>query len=153
VRLLVFLFGICNLGFSLTTSTLTLSGTVPNSNQITVIPMGTTNVNLNIITGETGKIIAEIIQDSNNPAGYTLSIVSLNGGILKNGSINGPSYTISYNGEPAIAPTTTPIVIKTTSSLSNRIEITGTLSITFPGMPSALSGTFSDVLTFELTVN
>jgi len=150
---LLFLFGLCNLGFSLTTGTLTLRGTVPNSNQITVIPIGATNVNLNIITGETGKIIAEITQDSNNPTGYTLSITSLNGGVLKNGAINGPSYTISYNGEPDIVPTTTPIVIKVVSSLRSRMETTGALRITFPGMPNALAGTFSDILTFELTVN
>lgn len=153
MRALLLFLTLSNYCFSMTTGTLILSGTVQNSNQLSVSPNGTANVTLNITRGENGKIIAEITEISNNMGGYTVSISSLNGGILKNDGIVGPSYTISYNGGPAITPTTNPIVVRTVSSLVSKTETKVAITITFVGMPNVLSGIFSDVLTFELTVN
>ena len=143
------------------TGTLTLSGVVAPSFNLTVTPNGS-NTNLDIINGQT-VVVATVTELSNNATGYRILVSSLNAGKLKSGPTE-IAYTASYAGNaygnppspgsssllaaPRVNSTHT---MKLTSGPSNLPAGTvSNVSVTVPASPNTNSGTYSDTVTFEI---
>ncbi len=107
---------------------------------------------LNITGGESSTSIASVTEQSNSPAGYTVSVSSLNNGSLKHASVPGEqfAYQLSYDGGANFNPTTAPAVVKTSGPLPGFTTDVSDVKITYPAQPTAMVGTYSDTLSFTL---
>lgn len=131
-----------------TTGTLLLSGTVAVNYELTVAAQTGHNA-LNILAGESNDLVGIVTEKTNNPTGYKIKMSSANAGLLKNGTIDSVSYTISYNGATAVTPSLTPTLVKTVNTAAPGGNLSN-VSITFPAKPLALAGTYTDTLTFTI---
>jgi hypothetical protein len=142
--------------FAATSGTLFLSGVVAPVTSITVqadpnasnLPVGTTVSNL---------VVASVNELSNNKAGYTVSLSTANGGMLKEtnglnvGLADTVPYTLSYNGS-AVSFSSGSAVISRVSSRTTGSGTTNSLAISFA---SAFlnADTYTDTLTFTIAAN
>ena len=140
--------------FGATTGTLSLSGTVASVNEIVVHPNANA-VNLNITGGETGTLVSTVDETSNNINGYTITMFSLNSGKLQLSPTKYTNYTISYDGGSFIAPpaSSAPVTVKTVSSLTGLTTDTSNVNINVSAYPTALSGGYTDTITFSIVAN
>lgn len=129
-----------------TTGTLYLEGVVAPKYSLAVTASG--NTNLNIIGGENGKSVGSVREVSNNPDGYKITATSLNEGQLKSGrdSVN---YFVQYGSGTAVQLTSA-TVVKTVTSLAAESDVSSAIKVTFAGKATALAGTYSDTITFEI---
>lgn len=133
------------------TAELVISGTVlPICNIEVAATVAATA--LNISGGESATTIANVTEQSNSPAGYTVSVSSLNNGNLKHATIAGEefAYQLSYDGAASFSPTTAPAVVKTSGPLPGFTTDVSAVQITFPAQATAMVGTYSDTLSFTL---
>lgn len=129
-----------------TSGTLYLEGVVAPVYSIVVTASG--NTGLNITGGETAKTVGSVREVSNNPDGYKISASSQNGGLLSSGR-DSVSYSIQYDGGSAVNLNSKKVV-KTVSTLAAASDVNSAVKITFAGKATALAGTFSDTITFEI---
>lgn len=110
---------------------------------------------LDIENGEISRLVATVDEETNNAAGYTIEIESVNTGtLLHSNGTNSVAYTIAYDGAAAVAPGAvgTPVLVKTepgpftglTTNISN-VEINVTAG--GAGVPG---GTYTDTLIFTM---
>jgi len=149
MRLLLVMLLIARAGYAATSGTLILQGTVASVNSISIVPSN--NLTLNILNGESAKNVAAVTEVSNNPLGYTISLSSANAGALKNGSIVGTAYTLSYDGGAYLGPLVTPVTVKTVGPLSALVNNISNILINVVANPTTLSGTYSDTVTLAIT--
>lgn len=134
-----------------TTGTLNLRGTVNASYSIQVTEdAGGANLNLDILNGETDRVVADSREKSNNPTGYKISASSTNGGLLKNGTVDQVAYTIKYGSSSDITLTTTPQTVYTSPALTSPADNTQSVSVSFPAKPTALAGIYTDTVTLSI---
>lgn len=133
------------------TAELVISGVVAPVCNIEVAPTVAATA-LNISGGESATSIASVTEQSNSPAGYTVSVSSLNNGNLKHATVAGEqfAYQLSYDGAANFAPTTAPAVVKTSGPLPGFTTDVSDVKITFAAQPTAMVGTYSDTLSFTL---
>lgn len=135
--------------------TLIVSGSVAVVNNIVITPNTTNNTSLSITGGETAKNVASVSEQSNDPLGYKIFISSVNGGELRN--ITDPTkkttYTISYDGAAASAPTTVAVQVKNVTSLTALTTDISAVTINVVALPAALAGTYSDTITLAIVAN
>lgn len=135
-----------------TTGTLNLKGTVLATYNIIVTPIsGDPNLSLDILSGETNKSVADVTEQSNNPAGYKIQALSANGGLLKNGTVDSVAYTIKYGAGSSVSLTTTAQTLFTSAALTTPANNTQNVKVSFAGKPSALAGDFTDTVTFSIS--
>jgi hypothetical protein len=134
--------------------TLNLSGVVALVSSIAVTASGSYN-SLNITDGESGTTVASVAEQSNDLAGYTITMASSNGGYLQNASDSSKqtAYTISYDNASAVSPTTSAQVVKTVSSLSGLTSASSPVKINVTAYATAPAGTYSDTVTFAIVAN
>ena len=137
------------------TGTLLLQGVVAVVNNITVIPNGTNNTSLDIVAGETNKLVASVQEVSNNLAGYKINAKSNNGSELRNLSdaTKKTTYTMSYNGASAVTLTTSYQQVKNVSSLSGLTTANSDVKVNVAAFASAPAGTYEDTITFQIVAN
>jgi len=110
---------------------------------------------LDIAGGETARLIATVDEESNNAAGYDITMESLNTGNLQhsNGTSN-VAYTIQYDGGAATAPGApgAAVTVKSSGTLTGLTTATSNVSITFtaPAAAAAIAGTYTDTLIFNM---
>lgn len=131
-----------------TTGTLILQGIVGTTYSISVASQ-TGAMTLDILNGESAKLVGVATETSNNGAGYKVTMSSANNGELKNSTLDQVQYKVSYNGGTAVTPSSTAAVVKT-SSVPQAAGVTSNIAVTFTGKPTAVAGTYSDTLTLTI---
>lgn len=138
--------------FAATSGTLLLQGSVAEDNSVTITPTGTNNISLDIISGESAKLIASVSETCNNALGYKIKLQSLNNGSLLNNAAS-VAYTISYSGGSYQTIPNTPLQVKNISSLTQKTTNNSEVRISITATPNAVSGTYSDTLTLSIEGN
>lgn len=137
------------------TGTLLLQGTVEVINNIVVTPNGSDNTSLNIVAGESSKLVASVQEESNNIAGYKINVKSLNGSELRNLSdaTKKTTYTLAYGGASAVTLTTDYQEVKNVTSLTGLTTADSDVNVTVAAYATAPAGTYEDTVTFQIVAN
>jgi len=134
-------------------ASLYLAGEIEIITNLFVNPeIGTTDL-LDILNGETGRLVANVDEESNNAAGYQITMESVNSGQLQhNNGIANTTYTISYDGAAAIAPGPigTPVLVKTSGALPGLTTDNSLVLIDVVPAPIAIAGAYTDTLIFNM---
>src|SRR5882757_7224709 len=128
--------------------TLILQGVVSTSYDLVVTPQ-TAATTLNILGGESNKLVAVVTETTNNPTGFKIKLSSANAGQLKNNTVDSLTYQLSYNGGTATQPSLIPALVKTSVTAAPG-GVTSNVNITFPAKPLALAGTYTDTVTVSI---
>lgn len=109
------------------------------------IQVAATNIasNLTLRNGETNAVDGIVTENCNAGDGYTVSITSKNGGILRGGKQN-IGYTASY--DDGVGAISNEIVAKRNAAHFDR---KGNFSISIPAM-QVEAGTYNDMITFVI---
>lgn len=141
--------------FAATTGTLTIQGTVDPTFSITVT--GATGYSsLSLTTVVTKKAIATIVEKSNNAAGYTVTLNSVNKGALKGAIVTNAdalNYTLQYGGvDVTLDAATGNATLSDVSTVTPGAGTSKSLTISYDASTSMLTAdTYSDTLTFTMT--
>lgn len=137
------------------TGTLLLQGTVAVVNSIVVTPNGSNNTSLDIVNGESNKLVASVQETSNNLAGYKINAKSLNGSELRNASdaTQKTTYTLSYDGASPVTLTTAYQQMKNVTSLPGLAVDNSDVAVTVAAFASAPAGTYEDTVTLQIVAN
>lgn len=140
--------------YAASTGTLLLQGVVNLVNDI-VITANANATTLNILGGETNKLVASVAETSNNLLGYHIEMSSANAGQLKHtiDSSKQTAYTVSYNGGAAVALTATPQTVKNVASLSGLATANSNVNVNVTAYPTAIAGTYQDTVTISIVAN
>lgn len=138
-----------------TTGTLLLQGIVAVVNSIVITPNGSNNTTLNVVSGETNKLVASVEEISNNLAGYKINAKSDNNSELRNtlDSTKKTTYTMSYDGATAMSLTTNYQQVKNVNSLSGLTNDVSNVNINVVAYAAAPAGTYEDTVTFQIVAN
>lgn len=136
------------------TGTLLLQGTVALVNDI-VINAQSGATTLDIVGGETGKLVAVVDETSNNLNGYTIEMSSANSGLLVHttDSSQSTSYTVSYDGGSSVTLSSTPQTVKNVSSLSGLTTVSSDVNVDVAANATAIAGTYQDTVTISIVAN
>ena len=137
--------------YAATTGTLLLQGTVAEELAI-VVTAETGHDSLDLSASPTDQKVASVNEVSNSNTGYTISMKSTNGGLLKNGSLDQLAYQLSYGAGSMVSPTTSDQVVKTQSTVGV-YNVDSDVDISYTGKPAAqmVEGTYSDTVTFTIS--
>lgn len=134
-------------------ASLYLAGEIDVISNLFVNPeIGTTDL-LDIINGETGRRVADVDEESNNGAGYQITMESVNGGLLlHNNTLASAAYTLSYDGAATVAPGPigTPVLVKTSGALSGLTTDNSIVLIDVTAAPTAVAGAYTDTVIFNM---
>lgn len=135
--------------------TLTLTGTVPPVNELTVAENGNNNTELNITGGETSKNVATVTESSNNGTGYQVHISSASGGFLRNTAnvAHKTQYQVSYDGGPFTQPSTTSTSVKNSGAIGGLTTNSSVVLVKVTALPNAPAGVYNDVVTLTIVAN
>lgn len=139
--------------FGTSRASLFLTGEIDLITNLFVNPVIGGATSLDIVAGETARLIATVDEESNNAAGYRIDMESVNAGNLQSAGGSNVPYTISYDAAPPIAPGAvgTPAVAKTTGALTGLTTATSNVSITFAAAPATSpAGAYTDTLIFTM---
>jgi len=138
--------------FAATTATLALSGTVAPITQISLSADPNASA-LPVGTATTDMKIASVTEISNDKAGYSVTLSSLNGSMLKeaNGS-DTLTYTLNYGGNPVSFLGSTATLTNSNVRSGSASGTTNQLTISFPAA-FLNADSYSDTLTFTITGN
>ncbi len=137
--------------FAATTGNVYINGYMPSVTEIGVFP--TMNAaNLNIQGGETGLAIGTVAEICNSPNGYNISVQSQNSGQLKSVAGNTVNYQLSYDSSSYFTVLGTAMTVKNIPTLVQMAAYSSTLKVNVePTL--ALTGNYSDLLTFTIAAN
>lgn len=134
------------------TQTMTLSGTVPITIDISVTPEAGVATNLNLTVSQSNLLVGTVYESSNSASGYKVSAKSANGGQIKNGSAY-ITYSFTYDGVSGSFPSAnTDVTVKTQSAAGLYSSVPSEFRISYTGVPSISMppGNYSDTITFTL---
>lgn len=106
---------------------------------------------LNLVDGEDETVIAVVTEKSNRKAGYKVNISSLNGGLLKNGSLDEIPYTLTYGGDVVGAALEVPYA--NLQALGNGENRDVAITIAPQVEEEKVSGNYTDTVTFAISAN
>lgn len=140
--------------FGAASGTLTISGTVLQINDIEIFPTAD-STNLNIVAGNSGLLVANVSETSNNLTGYTISMRSANASQLIHSvdSSKMTSYQVSYDGGDYVSLTNSDQVVKNVGSLAGLTSDSSTVAVNVTPYATAPAGTYSDVITISIAAN
>jgi len=134
-------------------ASLYLAGKVDLVSNLFVNPeIGTVDL-LDLVNGETGRLVANVDEESNNSAGYTISMESVNGGVLLHSDgVASTAYTLSYDGGATVAPGPlgTPVLVKTSGTLTGLTLDNSIVLIDVTPSPLAIAGAYTDTVIFSM---
>jgi hypothetical protein len=145
-------------GFSATTGTLVLQGTVPGILEITVAPQPAASA-LDLTSNQTNLLAANVTERSNRKAGYTVTLQSANAGagnafFFKSAdplNLDTLAYTLSYDGAPVALAAGTALISDASAKTPAAGAVKG-LAISYSGAASYLNeDAYADTLTFTIT--
>ena len=136
------------------TATLNLMGVVESLCSVSIQPEPKATA-LDIKGGENNTKVATVTETSNAPNGYTVTLSSQNGGVLRNGLVASASdvpYLASYNGGPEQAIQAAGVEVKSVAGSGGAsTQSANDLNVTIAAVPDAAAGTYTDVLTVNIT--
>jgi hypothetical protein len=137
------------------TGTLVLQGTVQSQNSIVVTPNGTNNTSLDIVGGENNKLVASVLETSNNLTGYKINAKSANNSELRNSTAANvkTTYTLSYNGGTAVTLSNNYQQLKNVNQLNGLTSNTSNVVVNVQAFAAAPAGAYSDTVTFQIVSN
>ncbi len=137
------------------TGTLLLQGVVQAVNSIVVNPNGSNNTSLNITGGDNNKLVASVVETSNNSTGYKINAKSANGGELRHTVTPNlkTTYTMSYNGGTAVSLTNNYQQMKNVTTLNGLTSHTSNVVVNVAAFAAAPQGTYADTVTFQIVAN
>ena len=138
---------------------LTIGGTVNRTISVTVTPQNNYN-SLDLVNGETEKLVVIVNERSNDKAGYVVTLTSTGAGstsqaVLQPATPGNPdtiAYTLKYGGTPVIlnqgSCTLTGAGGKTSSAGTNNL-----LKVTIPAAAGVAADAYSDTLKLTIQGN
>src|SRR5438093_1168952 len=146
--------------FAQNVGSITISGTVAPIQQITVTSQSGYN-SLDLVNGETDKLVAIVNEKSNDQIGYKVTLRSANAfaasgsqAYLKGASAGNPdsvNYTIKYNGG-AVTLVSGESIVTTAVARTGGSGVNKNLQVTLSGAYN-VADTYSDTLTLTLVNN
>lgn len=145
-------------GFSATTGTLVLQGTVPGILEITVSALPAAS-SLALETTQANLAVANVTERSNRKAGYTVTLQSANAGagnafFFKSAdaaNLDTLAYTLAYDGSPVSLVAGTALITDA-SAKTPAAGVVKSLAVSFNGAASYLNeDSYADTLTFTIT--
>ena len=125
-----------------TSGTVKLQGTVALNCTVAVTDL---NQSLNLVSGESARQVGEVKETCNSGTGYSISISSANGGVLKNENSGSVRYQVAYDGQ-ANYLTTALAVPRATAQFGKTIPLT----VSLDGSANAIAGSYSDTVTITI---
>jgi len=131
-----------------------MAGYIPLHFDLRVQPEMNNIGSIDLENGETNLKVADVLEVANIIAGYTVSLESVNGGVLlHNNGVNSVPYQIQY-GTAGTAATPgavgSPTVVKTSGAL---VGLTFTVEEVFfntPANTNLMGGAYTDTLIFSM---
>lgn len=140
-----------------TTATIALSGHVPTVLEVTsdiniAVPLDGARVS--------NYTVGSVTVKSNSPTGYTVTLRSVNDGLLKRGPDAVP-YKLSYEGQTPLAPSASPTTVESKTVLNSDLLACTTkggcersLAVHVEGSKvKGTVGTYTDTLKFDIMAN
>ena len=136
------------------TSTLILVGQAALINNA-VIRTEPASQSLNILSGEIDRLVANVTENSNNPAGYRIFMSSLNASKLVHTTRADQTadYTISYDRGPRFVLTRLDREVKHVTSLNGLVANSSEVRVTLNAKPNAVVGTDTDTDTVSISIS
>lgn len=138
-------------------ATLNISGTVLAINELEIRPNADATA-LNIVGGETNKLVATVSERSNSFTGYNITMRSANASKLVNAADSSGNtytpYTVTYGTSATVYTlTTADQVVKNQASLSALTEVSSDVKVSVTAKTGAPAGTYSDTITISISAN
>ncbi len=124
--------------------TIELIGTVPVHCEVNIQNLDGT---LDLVTGETAKPVADIVETCNQPAGYTIAFASSNAGNLVSQEGNRVGYRIDYD----IAVNVDLAAELALDRAEARFNFVRPLRVSVDPDGGRLAGAYSDIITVTVT--
>jgi hypothetical protein len=144
-------------GLAQTSGNLTISGTVANQTTIAIAPQAGYN-NLDIASGTTDQVVAQVTERSNSRNGYTVTLTSANAGTGSQASLNGTAgnsdvvnYSMEYDGV-GVTLSGGSAQVTNASGRTPQAGVVKALSVTFAAS-WVNTDTYSDTLTLTIAAN
>jgi len=151
------LFTLGTAGFAQASATLTISGTVAAINTITIASQTGYN-SLNIVSGETDKLVGIATETSNDVLGYKVTLSSANAGSTAQAFLAGTggntdtvNYSIKYGGT-AVTLASGSAIVTTAAARTASTGVAKNITVTLAGSWRA-ADTYSDTLTLTIAGN
>ncbi|MBP2311040.1 spore coat protein U domain-containing protein [Azospirillum soli] len=125
-----------------TTGTVKLSGTVALNCSVAVTDL---NQALNLVGGESARQVGTVVENCNSGTGYSISISSANGGLLKNENSGSVSYRVGYDGQNNNL-TGGLSVTRSTAQFAKSVPLT----VSLDANGNAIAGNYSDTVTITI---
>ena len=137
------------------TATLLLRGEVALVSSLTVKPNGTANTALDILGGESNKLVAAVEESSNSLTGYKINAKSQNQGELRHtkDASRKTTYRLSYNGQSPVSLTQNYQTVKNVTSLNGLVTQSSNVTVDVAALPNAPAGVYEDTVTFQIVAN
>lgn len=137
------------------TATLFLEGYIETVIELVINPIIGAATTLNIVGGETGRLVATATESFNGSNGYEITMESVRAGFLRhNNGTSQVAYQISYDGGAATTPgpVGTPVQVKATAPSATAVTDTSNIAINVTAGGATLpAGAYTDTLI--LTIN
>lgn len=133
-----------------TVGVLNLTGNMPAILSIQVNATAAASA-LDLSTTQSDLKVATVIERSNSPAGYTVTLSSSNSGNLNNATYGNIAYTATYNGV-SVTLSSTPQTITTQGAQTSFVNAVKDFDISYTGV-EVMQAAYTDALTFTIVSN
>lgn len=136
--------------FAATSGSLLLKGTIAPILSIAVTPEAIAST-LDLTASPSNLKVASVQEKSNSNTGYKVTISSANLGVLKNGSDDSVTYSMSYDG--SAVNLASPVVQN--HSAAAAVTVNKDVKISYTGRPQdeLVAGDYTDTITFTIAAN
>lgn len=150
----LFLSGMFNQAVASSRASLFLEGTIEVIVDLFVNPVLGSLSAIDIVNGETSRLVATVDETTNNPTGYRIDIESVNAGeLIHNNGTSSTTYTVSYDGGAAVSPAAvgTPTAVKTEAGpFAATTTATSNVEVTVAAGGALAAGAYTDTLVFTM---
>jgi hypothetical protein len=151
-------FGLVTASFAQSSATLTISGSVAPINTITIASQTGYNA-LDLVNGQTAKLVGIATETSNDSLGYKVTLASANAGATAQaflrGALGGNTDTVNYSiqyGGSAVTLSSGSALVTSATGRTGASGVTKNINVTFAGSWLA-ADTYSDTLTLTIAGN
>lgn len=135
-------------------ATLFLEGTIEVIVDLLVNPVLGSLSAIDIVNGETSRLVATVDETTNNPTGYRIDVETVNGGtLIHNNGTSNTTYTLSYDGGPdlTLGAVGSPSVAKTvTGPFTSTTTDTSNVEVTVAAGGALAAGAYTDTVVFTM---
>lgn len=153
MKYLILLALVSNTAFAALTGSVTLQGIIPSNTSILINTVAGFN-SIPLDVAHTDLLVANVTEKNNTALGYKVTVVSANGGKLKNGTLNEVTYTAKY-GTVAFALSTTAAQVTNQTTQLTPVNVIKSITISHVAVATdtVMQGNYTDTLTLIITAN